>query len=485
VTKTQLSLAFDKNKLYRNAAMRFRPLTILLLCICILQDPLFLFAHACKVLQVKKLGHVQLQASFRDPKHQRASSGKRFRVKKPTHKVPKNSAHSPKFQRDNLYNNVLFPVSSRVLPDSLRELYIRSDNNVLKGEDVLRKLKKKNEQGQVVRIVHMGDSHIQAGILTQVVRHGLQERYGNAGRGLVFPYQLASTSSPRDIVSYSSERWVSARLAKPSTLMDCGVSGFVIGTDASEFYLEIGLRTSAERDRGFDRIRLFASNRGEVSVSENKDASERIVLSDDELTGNKPVDLPGLTEKLLISRRSENTGYFTFYGVSLEKRNTSGIIYDSIGVNGAKYESFNRADLFWQQIGLLDADCYIVSLGTNDAQNLRLSSKMLSVQVRKIVQRIKDISPKAVIVLTTPPPSYYLKMQYNELTETVAEVIRSIAKEENVYCWDLYQVVDGATGAKLWREYALFSKDLIHFTRAGYELQGTILLNAIIQAIDK
>lgn len=52
---------------------------------------------------------------------------------------------------------------------------------------------KKKGKGQV-RIVHLGDSHIQADLLTAPVRTCLQAFFGNAGRGLVFPYQLARSN---------------------------------------------------------------------------------------------------------------------------------------------------------------------------------------------------------------------------------------------------------------------------------------------------
>ncbi len=47
----------------------------------------------------------------------------------------------------------------------------------------LKQLKKSNNA--VVRIVHIGDPHIQADLFTGVARDGLQEIFGNAGRGLV------------------------------------------------------------------------------------------------------------------------------------------------------------------------------------------------------------------------------------------------------------------------------------------------------------
>ena len=52
----------------------------------------------------------------------------------------------------------------------------------------------------IVRILHIGDSHIQAEFVTNALRAMLQEVYGNAGRGLVSPLRLAGTNQPVDYV---------------------------------------------------------------------------------------------------------------------------------------------------------------------------------------------------------------------------------------------------------------------------------------------
>ena len=52
---------------------------------------------------------------------------------------------------------------------------------------------------QKINFVHIGDSHIQADLMTNVVRERLQKEYGNAGRGLVFPYNLAKTNGPWNV----------------------------------------------------------------------------------------------------------------------------------------------------------------------------------------------------------------------------------------------------------------------------------------------
>ena len=61
--------------------------------------------------------------------------------------------------------------------------------------------------GQKISIVHIGDSHILGNYLTREVRERLQRAFGDAGRGLVFPYKLAGSNGPRDFLVETNARW--------------------------------------------------------------------------------------------------------------------------------------------------------------------------------------------------------------------------------------------------------------------------------------
>jgi len=49
-----------------------------------------------------------------------------------------------------------------------------------------------------VSILHVGDSHVQAGIITGRLREQFQRDFGDAGRGLITPLRMAGTNEPRD-----------------------------------------------------------------------------------------------------------------------------------------------------------------------------------------------------------------------------------------------------------------------------------------------
>ncbi|AUX17494.1 hypothetical protein [Flavobacterium columnare] len=78
----------------------------------------------------------------------------------------------------------------------------------------LKLLKLKKDNLKQVSFVHLGDSHIQADMSTKIIRTELQHYFGNAGRGLIFPYQLAKSNAPSDIIFDSNSNWKGSRLIK-------------------------------------------------------------------------------------------------------------------------------------------------------------------------------------------------------------------------------------------------------------------------------
>ncbi|MDX5347767.1 MAG: hypothetical protein LPK19_11025, partial [Hymenobacteraceae bacterium] len=106
-----------------------------------------------------------------------------------------------------LFLFVLFGTAAGAQPavqDSLKQKlpFLEVKQNVLLNDsaglqDFYYKLLDLQETGsEVVSVVHIGDSHIQADLFSGRVRQELHKYYGNAGRGLIFPYKVARTNEP-------------------------------------------------------------------------------------------------------------------------------------------------------------------------------------------------------------------------------------------------------------------------------------------------
>lgn len=137
-------------------------------------------------------------------------------------------------------------------------------------------------QGKV-NIVHIGDSHIQADLFTNVIRQDLQTRFGNGGYGFTFPYKLAKTNGNTYITYTSDIDWKSRRNIYPITDVSIGLSGIGFYTDQKMFQLTI----KSTPLYLFNRVKLlYPSMHSQFKLSEDSNFK---VLSKSVSTSSKKV----------------------------------------------------------------------------------------------------------------------------------------------------------------------------------------------------
>ncbi|MEI9944311.1 MAG: GDSL-type esterase/lipase family protein [Chitinophagaceae bacterium] len=329
-----------------------------------------------------------------------------------------------------------------------------------------------------ISVVHIGDSHIQADFLSDVVRDGLQDFFGDAGRGLVFPYQLAQSNAPDDISSSSNTFWQFNRIAHPEIDISYGVSGYGIRSTNSGADINLSLRPSVSNS-SFTRLKFFLDTSSSNSWILHAGITETPYLlkkeQGDSLAYQQVnLDQPA-TNFSISSLPSGNTK--EFYGVSLENSN-AGVIYHTIGVNGARYEQYNIASLFWEQLPALKADLYIVSLGTNEAQMAGFVDPVFTKELDIFMQKLKQTSPGASVLITTAPDSYKGR-RFNTVLRDVNASLTNYCNKNYIPLWDLYRITNGYGSANSWARRGLMSRDRVHFTSEGYRLQGNLLLMAL------
>ena len=174
-----------------------------------------------------------------------------------------------------------------------------------------------------------------------------------------------------------------------------------------------------------------------------------------------------------------------YYGFSLLNGNP-GVLYHSIGINGAMYVNYTSEEYVCRLAALRPA-LLIVSLGTNESFGRRFSKTEFASQVEAFITLVKRHMPGTALLLTTPPECYRRvtvnkKRTYvrNDNTEKVAEVIREVAKREGLACWDLFTATGGLNSSKAWQRAGLMRNDRIHFVKEGYFEQGRMLYRAFL-----
>ena len=299
----------------------------------------------------------------------------------------------------------------------------------------------------VVTIVQLGDSHIQAGSLSGQVMRAFHHAFGNAGRGWIAPFKLGKSNEPDDYFIKSVVKdWVCGRCIQRERKTPIGIGGIGIRSYSPSINWDVIITPINGAGYAFNKAILYRGDRS----------------------------MPASSFKNL------------YYGLSLTN-GAPGVLYHSIGVNGAMYVHYSDS-AYVRQLALLKPSLLILSLGTNETFGRSFRSEEFAGQVRSFLNLVKHYLPNTAILLTTPPECYKRiwvnkKRQFarNTHTEQAAAALCKVAKEEGVACWDLFRATGGKQSCKRWLNKHLLGRDRVHFTREGYREQGTMLFRALMQ----
>jgi lysophospholipase L1-like esterase len=346
----------------------------------------------------------------------------------------------------------------------------------------------RTEGGQKISIVHLGDSHILGNFLTREVRKRLQSAFGDAGRGLIFPYRLAGSNGPQDYLVETNCRWQGANCQRDlSETTPFGVSGFSLETGLARGEISVRLRdTATSETRQFTKVTVFhrrADPPFALLIRDEASQQHAQALTIGEQVSTYYFDRPVGQFTLTHQRTDKPPQAFALDGFSLENE-LSGVLYHSIGVNGGKFTDFLRARDFAEQIGELQPDLIILSFGTNEAQG-RPNSVLLYRQIDALVRRLLAYAPQSAVLLTTPADSYLRGRGLNPYMDDVSRIIRSYAFDKGYALWDLFERSGGEHSARLWKSNGLMSADSVHFSKAGYAVQGKLLYESLIRGYNE
>jgi lysophospholipase L1-like esterase len=322
-------------------------------------------------------------------------------------------------------------------------------------------------QGKAV-VLHLGDSHVEAGYLTGAVRTALQQEFGCAGLGWIIPKAL--------VPGKRKGKFVRASLEKPQPF------------SVAEFH--IGLKDD-DPSPGFTRMVFFHNKGAEYQDFQVLDTSKRLLgiarSSLDQGPENVTiVDLPVVARDVVVRTLKTNKSQrlVQLSGISLEGEGP-GVIYHSWGINGATTDTFNRSVILPRLLAVTRPDLVIVSLGTNDAFGKGFKEEIFATSLLALVAEIQTSCPDAAVLISTPSDSFYRRTRrakpvVNPMVGVVRSTILRLGPSANGSTWDLFSVMGSAGSIKIWQKNALAGADLIHFTKEGYQLQGRLFFAALM-----
>ncbi len=352
----------------------------------------------------------------------------------------------------------------------------------------LYQLKKNNKS--IVNILQIGDSHIQADFLSNVTRKLLQVEFGNAGRGLVFPGRVARTNESSTVYTSSSGSWDSKRIIYTNQPMPIGIATMTLRTNQVGNSIIIKTKPNESLSYAFNKVTfLFQKDFSSYNLVIKDSLGQYLAYVGPytfEGSNTSRILLPFATNQIEFQtlQSTPSQSQFTLFGINLEN-GKPGVMFHATGGNGAKVKHFIEAEDFASQTKELSPDLIIISLGTNEAIEYPYVDPRLTDQLDEFINQLKNQNPKAQFILTIPMDFYKKKTRRNPGVEVVRKKLIDYADSHDLAYWDLYTSGGGKHAADLWKKSSLLQSDGIHFTKAGYELQGSLLYEALIKGYNE
>jgi len=348
------------------------------------------------------------------------------------------------------------------------------NNDLTYFDRMFAEMEQAQSRGQVVRVLHYGDSQIEMDRISAQLRSFFQSNFGGGGPGMLPLVQ----SVPSSAVNQSA----SGSFTKYSTYGDGIMATSFHLNGSAVFYANATKQSSTDpRIRKFSDIKLLCHNRSGNFSAILKD---RIHQTTDTCSTDQcgisclQWKLDSSTTSLQISMQ----GNTDIYGIMLD--NGPGIAVDNIPMRGSS------GDVFTKITDTLLTTCYrqshvgliILQYGGNTVPSL-YSEKSVEAYCNNLQQQIRYIQrccPSATLLFIGPSDMSTVKngqLQTYPLLPLLVEKIKETALANGVAYWDIYEVMGGQNSMIAWEQKGLAGPDYIHFTPAGARKVAKILTN--------
>lgn len=342
-------------------------------------------------------------------------------------------------------------------------------------------------QPQVVTVLHYGDSPTTADLITGDIRSMLQERFGDAGKGFNLGAKPWAWYGHRD-VDMSDKGWTSSQKdATPVGRMKASVYGlgggiFAGGVGAQTTYT---LRGAAQTSVVVDYL---GTSGGTLAVSGN---GTRLATIDTAGSGamTREVALPDGTT---VVKLEVTGGTVKLFGVDF-RRGTNGVIYDSLGLNGATTTVLSRTfdPATWAaELQAARPSLIVINYGTNESQFGGLV-ETLDRELRAAIEKTRAAAPGVPILVMSPMDrgehAGLSDIHTNPLIPRIVAIQQQVAADEHCAFFNTYAAMGGDGTMARW--YAakprLITADLIHPTPQGAEYVAQLMVAALYRSYDQ
>jgi lysophospholipase L1-like esterase len=343
------------------------------------------------------------------------------------------------------------------------------------------------QPADVVTVLHYGDSPTTADLITGDARALLQARFGDAGHGFNLPAKPWAWYGHRD-VTLSDSGW---KALTPVGSMREGIYGLggatLVGSTGAKSTFKL-----AGADQGEAELSYLAEPAGgSFSVS----AGDTLLQT---VSTDGPADTPAFALVKLPAGTREvelavTAGTVKMLGADFRTLH-SGVLYDSLGLNGATTSVMARgfgkatwpAELSHARPALI-----VINYGTNESSFGAWVNKGYENELRLAVAKVRSALPGVPILIMSPMDrGKRAGLNDIETMDTIPQIVaiqRRVAADLHCGFFDTFDGMGGTGTMADWYtgKPRLVSADLIHPTPQGALIVAQALVNNLLLGYDR
>jgi len=363
-------------------------------------------------------------------------------------------------------------------------------------------------EGGPVRILQLGDSHTAGDVMTGRLRLLFQERFGDAGRGLMpvgLPYY-----GVRQVEVHVSQagKWDYHNSLTHPENGPYGLTGF----RATSRGAGASVTLEAMDPAGFDRVEVEALdhlNGGLLDIEVDGIRQKRVLTSGSPRLVRISIDVPAHSHQLRLIAADRRSVELLSWSV---ERRAAGVVFDSLGVSSATIglAAHWTPEFVIDELRHLNPSLIVLAYGTNEGFEAGFDPIKYTQTVADTLALLRRGAPHASILVIGPPDAERLdpscrrgsgaealcladadsdhasacRWETPEPLGVVRNIERRQAAAAGAVFWDWSLIMGGACAMHRWvkADPPLARADHVHMTLAGYDRTADALFSDLMAA---
>jgi lysophospholipase L1-like esterase len=337
-------------------------------------------------------------------------------------------------------------------------------------------------KGGTVRILHYGDSPTTGDLITADARAMLQREFGDGGVGFVLIARPWAWYNHRGVEMEASSHW------------KIDIAGIAEAKDGMH---GLGGVSFSGAPGATARWRLRAGQHTmEVAYLSQPDGGSFAVDADDKELGTVETAGDSKTPGYASFKIPPGAANFSvrvvkapvrLYGAEFS-RNAPGVIYSSLGINGANVTllSHSFSERHWSaELRHYKPDLVVVNYGTNESGFPSFVDKTWAPELKEVVRRLHAALPGVSVLLMSPMDRGERnnggEIQTTPALPRLVKIESRVAGDTGTAFFNTFEAMGGEGTMARWytAEPRLVSADFIHPMPAGAKIVGELLFAAL------